>query len=309
MKLDQAIEIFLMIDRAELTNRQYAYVLGAMAEGIGAKRPVRLIRYEDVLAYFSDLRERGVKSSTRDGYINVIKAFFNWCTKNKYIKRNPAADLKRRGRGTPAATEASRAIPPAELKSLVEAAKYNSLRNYAMILFMVDTGCRTQGVISMKLERLNLEDGSALLLEKGSKWHRAFFGQVTADALSAWLEARPNAAHSYLWTHHAAPYEPLQRGSIGYIVRSLSQRAGLSTIWTPHAIRHAVAHAWADHQAGVTATQHKLGHSNPSITTTYYYPHHESMVRELSQKFSLVALETPDEPPQQPALRLVKRGQ
>lgn len=302
--LDQCLKLYLKVDRAPATNEQYAHILRRMVRAIGPARSITRIRYEDLLDYDAQLRASGLKPVTLAGYTSAIKAFFNWCVGRRYIKRSPAADIKRRRRD--ADSHVSRAVPPAELRAMVECARHTSPRNYALLLFMADTGCRVGGLISLTLERLDLDDRSALLLEKGDSWHRVFYGDQTADALRAWLRKRPPAAHAYVWTGKAPGYKPLQASAVRFILRRLAEATDASRIWTPHDIRRSVGHAFAKHGIPAPTTAQKLGHSDVQITLKHYYPNDENFLRRVSADYALVALRDPQ--PQSAEPRLVKRA-
>lgn len=63
MKLCEALDTYLKIDRQPSTNAQYSYVLRAMAAAIGSQRTIRLVTYEDLLDYLATLRRTGRKES------------------------------------------------------------------------------------------------------------------------------------------------------------------------------------------------------------------------------------------------------
>jgi hypothetical protein len=57
----------------------------------------------------------------------------------------------------------------------------------------------------------------------------------------------------------------------------------------------------------ITLTQRKLGHSAPQITMEFYYPDDEESVREISEQFSLAALEDVSaQRDQQPAKKVIR---
>lgn len=301
MKLCEALDTYLKIDRQPSTNAQYSYVLRAMAAAIGSQRTIRLVTYEDLLDYLATLRRTGRKESTLTGYTSIIKAFFAWCVQRRYLKRSPAADIKRgrlKGRAP--------AVPPSELRAMVDYARLTSPRNYALMLFMADTGVRVGGLVSLTLDNLDVADLSAWVVEKGGDAVQVFYGAETADALRTWLRLRPPAAHSYVWTGKAPTYEPLSERGVLFIVQRLAAKTNASQKWTPHCIRRAVGHAYAKHRIAPTVTQQKLNHSRIEVTLQHYYPQQDTAyLRDISQRYALIALRSPADEPAAP--RLVRR--
>lgn len=285
--LQQALDTFLLIERRPQTNIQYRFILAAMARAIGPERDITLIRYEDLLDYQARLRQTR-KLSTVGNYTAMMKVFFTWCVHRDYIAVSPALDLARtKPRRDPMR---SRAVPSDELRRMVDYARVTDARNYALMLFLCDTGCRAGGLVSLTLQRLELVDGSALLEEKGGLYLRVIFGSETIEALTAWLKKRPVVNHDYVWTGRAPAYSPLGTHAVGSIIRALSIRTDASRRWSPHAIRHAVGHAWA--KAGIPphVTQQKLGHAHVSTTLNHYYPMYDPYVEVASRQLALATL-------------------
>lgn len=290
--LQQALGVFLLIERSSNTQNQYRLVLGVFVRAIGPERDIRLIRFEDLLDYQARLRQ-GHKPSTVTSYTAILKTFFSWCLKRNYIEVNPAADLARiRQRIDPTY---SRAIPPDELRRMVEYTRVTSPRNYALMLFLCDTGCRVSGLTSLTIQRLDFTDNSAVLEEKGGVYHRVVFGDETASAVKFWLTKRPEVSHDCVWTGRGPHYPPMQRQSVERLLRDLSHKIGASRIWSPHAIRHAVGHAWAKAGMPPHVTQQKLGHAHITTTLTYYYPRRDPYVEVASRELSLATLRDDDE--------------
>lgn len=290
--LEQALHTYLQLDRRPMTNYQYRLVLGKFVTAIGPGRDVRLATYEDLIDYLARLRERGLRPFTVANHTAVIKAFFHWCVERRYIDTSPAEGIARSiPRRDPSQ---SRAIPPDELQRMIQYAKATSPRNYAILLFFADTGCRVGGLVSLTLANLDLEHHVALLEEKGGQPHRARFGVQTAAALENWLRVRPKVAHDYVFTTSGSG-RPLKRQSVASMVTKLARRTDASEDWSPHSIRHAVGHAYAKAGVPVTITQRKLGHSHPSVTAAFYYPTDDAYLDLVSQRLELAALKSEDE--------------
>ena len=287
--LTEALHTFLQVERRELTNKQYRLVLSSVIEQLGASRQVARVTYEDLLDIQAALRLR-LKPATVANYTSICKSFFAWCAQRSYCEQSPAADLVRRR----PAPRSDRAIPPDELRQMIAYTRVTSPRDYAILMFFADTGCRVGGLLSLRRSALFLDSGVAMLAEKGGKPHRALFSPDTASALTCWLERRPATAHEYVFIARCTG-APLTRGAVNSLFKTLSRKLALSRVWTPHAIRHAVGHAYAKAGVPATITQRKLGHSDVSTTLNYYYPTADPYLDLVSERLALSALKSEDE--------------
>lgn len=283
--LEEAINLYLMEDRSDFTNTNYRRVLSRLLKAFGNERTLESIRYADVLKYAASLKE-GVIPSTLHNYVQVIKTFFKWCADSDHILKSPCRNLK--VRKPHSSTNGGKAIPPDVLVKMLNRVQKKP-RNFALLLFMIDTGCRVGGISSLKLSRLDLDEGTAVLEEKGNPNAVVFFGIETANALRQWIARRPNCDHDYVFTNPRKGHQPLNRRGISKLISKLAFRVSKEH-YTAHGIRHAVANAWAQKGMLATETQHKLGHASAKTTIDHYYPEAKDAVKHLSRKHSLLAL-------------------
>jgi site-specific recombinase XerD len=286
--LEEAIDIYLKVDRSPYTTRSYRRVLITLSDAVGGKRNIERVTYEDMLDYTSGLKG-SVKASSLGTYVATIKAFFRWCVRRKYLTQSPVDDIMiRQGRGESPAP----AVPADELRRMVETARATSRRNYALLLFMIDTGCRVGGLVSLTLDNLHIDERYALLREKGNKLQRVFFGDRTAEALSLWLQHRPAVIHGFVWTSSAQrKYAPLGTFGVRGVLKTLSQLIEASRVWNPHAVRHSVGHAMAKNGLPASAVQMKLGHASSQTTVEFYFPRDEPYLRQIVDEYPLLPLE------------------
>jgi integrase/recombinase XerD len=301
MLLSEAITTFLQVDRRPLTTRFYKQVLGRYFN-VAGDQSLAAITYESLLAYTADLRQHGYADSSYANFVAILKSFFNWCVTCGYLPVSPLAAIRvRRARPQGAA---SRAILVDDLVKLLDYTRQYEPRTYAMLIFMADTGCRVGGLISLRLDRLDLKRGWALLEEKGGAAFEAYFSPATAEALTAWLNIRPRVEHLAVWTATRPPYQPVQRSVVNWAVHRMCRLCGASREWNPHAFRHAVGHAYARLGLPPTATQFKLGHSDIQTTLRFYYPNDQEYLEQVVRDNPLAPLRLNEV--KSPVLRRVK---
>lgn len=300
--LKEALHYFLLEERRPKTQALYRNTLAELIRAIGPDREIARIQFEDLADYFARRRDVDqLKPATLLTYIAITKAFFNWTAAHRYVAESPAKHLKRRAPAHDPARD--RAVPTDELERMAAYARVTNPRNHALLLFLIDTGCRAGGAASLRRATLDLTAGTAILDEKGGKRFKARFGAETATALRRWLELRPPADHDQVWTGKKPRYLPLSAQAISQVVQSLARHTGASREWGAHSIRHAVGHAYAEAGLPPTVTQQKLGHSDVLVTLTHYYPDSEAYVDAVSRAHPLLALKPPVSPePEAPKL-------
>ncbi|NCW49538.1 MAG: hypothetical protein EBV88_08730 [Actinobacteria bacterium] len=116
------------------------------------------------------------------------------------------------------------------------------------------------------------------LLGKGSKERIVPFGAAASRALEAWYD---DAGRGML-----APREWRRRGDaeavflnrrggrisrqgIWLIVKAAGERAGVTSVLSPHVLRHSCATHMLDHGADLRVVQEMLGHATISTTQVY----------------------------------------
>lgn len=296
--LQEAIATFIQLDRSPITNRDYGNCLRRLATAIGPSRDLRLVTLADLIDYGAKLRPT-VSQGTYAQYTRIIRGFFTWCAEVGYLEQSPAAGLI--ARKPPKDPNRQRAIPPDELQRLIDAVR-RSARDFAIVMFLADTGCRVGGISRLRISALDLDNHTATLLEKGNRYYAVFFGAETTAALRRWLAKRPvSVEHDYVFTHgrNATPLKPV---SIAMMVERVTREV-CARPYRPHSIRHAVGHAWAKAGVPVTITQRKLGHANPQMTMQFYYPESQEYLKTMSEENSLIATgrkgsQPPELPPQ-----------
>lgn len=237
MKLSQAFGLF-MTDQEAIGHSPYT--LAWYRQYVG-----RMIRYFDDCALSAvgvdDLRrflsslwsgDRKYKShkyrksvdgslshATVAGYVRAIKAFYNWLESNGHItfEQNAARRLKipRLPKSEP------KSITDDDLEKLIDAARI-SPRDFALVLFLADTGCRVGGLSDFRLSNLKLSQRQAVLTEKGMNTRALFFGRQTASALRAWLDVRKSETDFVFVTDDG---KKLSRWGIRQILVRLKRRA------------------------------------------------------------------------------------
>ncbi|MGA2112707.1 MAG: tyrosine-type recombinase/integrase [Anaerolineales bacterium] len=231
--------------------------LGTFLAGREATLPL-LREWSDSLA------ARGLKVRSQWTAIVNARAFYNWAAEEEIIPVNFAKRLEK----PRLPKHLPKAFTPEEVTKLMDTAATgkNPERDEALILFLLETGCRRAGAANLRISDLNLEAGTALLCEKGDKERMAFISQRTVDALRQWFRARDGAAFHGQYQNSDRVFG-LGPWGLGLMVEDLGRRARIHA--TAHMFRHTSA-VWRLVQGCDASTlQQLLGWSDLSMLPVY----------------------------------------
>ncbi|MFA7386065.1 MAG: hypothetical protein WCZ87_00235 [Thiohalobacteraceae bacterium] len=180
MQLQEALRLYLLVDRAVSTQQTYERLLSRLVADIGPRRHLDRITPEDLDAYIADLRGQRVKyaahptrpiveeplaSATIGKWIKTVKAFFNWCTERELIDRSPARYLSNR---RPPRVGQGKAARAEEVFEVLAAARYKP-RDRAVVWLLS----------SQSMRLLRCTTGRELPLPAYFFWARGLVSHVT----------------------------------------------------------------------------------------------------------------------------------
>ncbi|MEZ0344277.1 MAG: site-specific tyrosine recombinase XerD [Caldimicrobium sp.] len=245
------------------------------------------ISYSLVMAYLSDLKERGFNpfsiarrlSSLRNFLIFLKERglieldFFDLLESPKLPKRLP------------------KVLTLEEVEKLLKAPDLSNplgYRDRTMLELLYATGLRVSELVNLKLGNINLNLGILRIIGKGEKERIVPIGEVALEYLENYLEnIRPKfvKAKSKDFVFLNRRGGPLTRQRFWQIIKNYAKAAGidLSKI-SPHVLRHSFATHLLEGGADLRALQMMLGHS--SLLTTQIYTHLDiKKLKEAYEKF------------------------
>lgn len=234
-----------------------------------------------IIAYLAWLRENR-RSSTANSYCRALRTFFNYLVVEGILDRNPMANIR-----TPRVSEEYPAVlDEKEAAALIRAAK-RSDRDYAIVLFLLDSGARASELTGLKYCDIDMDRCSAKVLGKGGRSRTVFFNERTARALAKWMSRNTRGnARDILF--------PSQRGGrltvsgLRQIIKRTARRAGLENIRVfTHLLRHTFATYYVKQGGDAHTLTGLLGHK--SVKTAQIYVNLVSRdLEEAHRKFSPV---------------------
>lgn len=156
-----------------------------------------------------------------------------------------------------------------EIRSMLAACKGpQAARDKAILISLLDTGCRATEFVSLNIGDVNLFSGSVtILLGKGGKGRTTFLGKTARKELRRYLQKRSGlSSNSPLWTTNEG--DRLTRSGLRQILRRRSQDAGLPEPGA-HDFRRACALSLLRNGADVVSVSRILGHSALNVTMRY----------------------------------------
>lgn len=229
----------------------------------------------------------GLSLATIRGRAQSAQAFFRWCAERRLVEGSPAAHLRLPKVNSRCGDKVMKAVDLARLVAVAEErAEAGKPRDLALLLFLVETGCRAGEAASLRLGWLDLEAGDGIV--EGKSGQRAIdFTGVTAEALRAWLAVRPAVDHDFVWVGQRGG--PLSARGIYEVLRRLAREGGVEGRFNPHSIRHLVGQSWSD-QVNLELVRQKLGHQSVLTTAMFYANQDRERVKAATRKLSLVGM-------------------
>lgn len=275
MKLEKAVQLFLLQYPNKATHRAYRCVLQQLVEALDGQTSVKSLTPADLLAYSVELMQRNYADATKMKHIKSLKTFFNWLVEMEVIDRSPAKKLP--CQRPPRRISREKAMTDAELEKLLDYVKWKP-RDHALILFLADTGCRAAGAAGLQVKDLDLTAAQATVREKFNKERIVFFGAECARALRVWLLKKGRGDYVFSRTER-----PLSADNLSHLVRRNCVRAGIRSLGS-HSLRHRKGHQFADARIAPSIAATALGHENVTITLEFYYPtDYDSAARALQE--------------------------
>lgn len=245
------------------------------AQGLEQIEKIRERHLEDYLAEMRvrpNLRWRGrVSPVTVQKRAIGLRTFFLFARQRRYVKQDPAAKLfiSRRGVRKP------KALTPAQVVQLLDVSRWERNasveRDYALIVFLLDSGLRLAEVAALNVTDVELDRGIVHVRHgKGDKERAAVILNETAELVRGYLGPRVPGVDP-----EAAPVfvdESGKRLSTRRIYRAVKRRAAQTLLYnavSPHKLRHTWLTEYLNSGGKIHTAAMLAGHDNIATTLGY----------------------------------------
>jgi len=255
--LDAYLAALRVQGRSPKTVERYRYLLTRLSRSVSV--PTRQITVYHLRAYLAGEKERGLSDRTLEGTRQVFSAYFNWLHRERLIDANPAANL-----GAIKYPKKIRAIfSDIDLERLkLECA---TLRDRALVLFLMSTGCRISEVTGLDQTSVDLTSLEATVLGKGNKERTVYLTSFAAETLRRYLAQRTDDSPALFVGKGTARITP---AAVRKMLHGLADRAHVEHVH-PHKFRRTLATSLIRHGMPIQEVAAILGHDKLDTTMQY----------------------------------------
>ncbi|MGF1925077.1 MAG: site-specific tyrosine recombinase [Bacteroidia bacterium] len=235
---------------------------------------VQTLTLKDLSEFISWLNVLGLQASSQARVLSGIKAFFNYLMVEEIINEDPTSLIE--------APKVSRKLPDTlninEINSLltaIDASHPDGIRSKAIIEVLYGCGLRVTELSELRISNIFPETEFIKIIGKGNKERIVPIGGAALKYLGIYINSVrvhltiKKGHEDFVFLNRFG--SKLSRISVFTLIKSLSVKAGIHKIISPHTFRHSFATHLIEGGADLRAVQEMLGHA--SITTTEIYPH------------------------------------
>lgn len=174
--------------RSPKTLERYEYVIKkAMAE---INVPIRQVTVYHLRQYLSVMKDRGLCDRTLEGLRCVFSSYFGWLNAEGLLPNSPCANL--------GAVKYLKTVRQPFSVVEIEKIRANckSVRDQAIVHFLLSTGCRISEVCALNRADIDPQRLECVVLGKGNKQRTVFLDEVTSMLIQDYLGARTDSSEA-----------------------------------------------------------------------------------------------------------------
>ena len=258
---------------SENTLKAYGSDLKLFADWLA---PRRLVDTEtaDIAGYLALKFQQGSGARSSARLLSSLRRLFGWLQREGLVGDDPSARIE--------APHISQPLPGTlseedveQLLAAPDTSQPLGFRDRTMLELLYATGLRVSELVGLRVEQLNLNQGSVRVVGKGGRERLVPLGAEAVDWIERYcaesrpmiLGKRPSPAALFI-TNRAAG---MTRQAFWHIIKRHARQAGIVKPLSPHTLRHAFATHLLNHGADLRVVQLLLGHSD--LSTTQIYTH------------------------------------
>ncbi|MHB1459323.1 MAG: tyrosine-type recombinase/integrase [Armatimonadota bacterium] len=269
----EAGELFL--DHCRLKNLSpqtivfYRYMLKYITTRLNEDTPgirvneVTITELRSIIKYSLDR----VSTTTVNHTITAIKTLFRFLADEEYIPSNPSMKLTK----IKAPKILIKPFSEKQVQLLLEQPnrkRFSGIRDYAMMVLLLDTGLRLSEIINLQTDDVNWSNNTVKVFGKGSKERVIPFGQSCRKVIKQYADRRGQQECPNFFISELAG--PLGKKAIQDAVLKYGNSAKITGVRvSPHTFRHTFAVNWIRNSGDVFHLQRILGHSSLEICRNY----------------------------------------
>ena len=244
----------------------------AFLEKRGVADPVE-IDSDCVVSFLGYLAPNEYKSTSTARKMSCVRGLIKFLIAERVITKDPLSMLEITRQ--PARLPKSLGIE--ELARLLAAPDVRDdlgLRDKAMLETLYATGLRVSELVGLKVDDVDLRSGFVRCIGKGDKERIVPIGEIAINAILLYsdrVRGRLAKGEDSVYLFLTKLGQPMSRVMFWKIIKKYAAAAGITTVITPHVLRHSFATHLLERGADLRSLQEMLGHA--SIATTQIYTH------------------------------------
>lgn len=216
--------------------------------------------------HISSLNGTGLSARSISRKLSSLRSYFEYMVSKGHIANNPAKAIRppkqKKLLPTPLDADQASRLMASTTRTPLE------IRDLAIIELLYSSGIRVAELVSLNINDVNFEEGTARVTGKGNKARVVAIGSYALKALTDWLSTRPNK------NYNSALFTTRDENRISIrTVQVRVKKMGTEVLGTnaihPHMLRHTFASHLLESSGDLRAVQELLGHSNISTTQIY----------------------------------------
>lgn len=258
--------------RSSKTINRYSYILEKMLQSI--QTPIEKISVFDLRAYLLDEKTRGLSDQSLEGVRSIMSCFFGWLFNEGLIRVNPMANVG----SIKCKKQIKKPFTVLELETIKESCI--SLREKAIIHFLLSTGCRINEVCLLNKDAIDFKERECKVLGKGNKERIVYLDEISCSIVKRYLDNR-NDDDPALFVGIRGRLNPQ---GVRALLKRIEARSGVVNVH-PHRFRRTLATNLIDKGMPIQEVAFVLGHENINTTMKYVYINKKN-VKNSYQKYA-----------------------
>lgn len=230
------------------------------------KVPKVTMTENDIKQLIMDMQSNGLKASTINTRLRALRSFFNFLYKNKHIKRNPIANIKllnQRKEIVPTFSKEQLQL----LFSLCDKKTFVGVRDYTIMLLMLDTAIRVNELANIELS--DVKENEIVIRETKTFFERIVpMSKKLKEQMDIYIRIRGRADTNKLFINQDG--NELKKRSIQTRIEHYGKLSGIKDVRVScHTFRHTSAKMFIVNGGNAFHLQQLLGHTSLEITKKY----------------------------------------
>lgn len=221
-----------------------------------------LLSSDQILAWLRT-NESHLKESSYRRYLSILSSFYHFCVQESLLTRSPIKKrwFPRLPKPVPKYLEKE------DIAKVRQESEKISLRDQALVEFMLTTGCRVAEVFQLNQEDVDLKNRTVRVIGKGKKIRHVHFTDKCAVLLERYFETREQMQNSPLFLSRRGTRLTIR--GIQRVLSTIGENINLNSSLHPHRLRHTFATVLLAKGAELSFISDELGHADLSTTQIY----------------------------------------